>query len=447
MGLPTNGLKADLVERLRKHLEEVRPPLALRIHTPNQNSSMGVENDHNGSSGSMKGDASPKSPSRISAGSSSPTKSPRNRAGSSHSNHDMSPREASTKVHLVPAKQHLGDNPSSPMPHTAAASEARPTAEDLARKRAERFGIPVYQEMKHQPMESMAEQPTEVAESPVDESPEMEDEPGAKNTPVHHEYDELLASGIPEGSIITIEDLVIDNPNFKRIQKVLELPENGGEAKIKEIVTAVVTRINTEFEGDRSKIRAPPRLATSRLTFALKQALPRAPKKEAAPKTSKNDAKDWKKGRSEWKSNDWNSKKYVDDRNGKKNRSYSYDSLESDAEEFIRRNRLDKRSAEIMRTESRGMVAYIMDQGFNLSKYENPSREVMLRVGEYRRKKRAPGGPSHQNRGRPWKKSSRSVSKSPARSRSRSYNRGRSPSRSVSYARNTYNRDSRSRSR
>jgi len=184
------------------------------------------------------------------------------------------------------------------------------------------------------------------------------------------------------------------------------------------------------------------------LTFALKQALPRPPKKEQAPKTSKNDAKDWKKGRSEWKSNDWNSnKKYVDDRNSKKNRSYSYDSLESDAEEFIRRNRLDKRSAEIMRTESRGMVAYIMDQGFNLSKYENPSREVMLRVGEYRRKKRAPGGGAHQNRGGSWKKSSRSVSKSPARSRSRSYNRGRSRSRSVSYARNTYNRDSRSRSR
>jgi len=398
------------------------------------------DTNHAEPSSSVNGDGSPKSPSKKSSGSVSPTKSPRNRGGSGHSHDDMSPREASTRVHLVPAMKHAGDNPSSPMPHTAAASESRPSADDLARKRAERFGIPVYQEMKHQHMDTLEEKPADVVEdSRMDESPEADQEPTSKNAEVHHDYDELLGSGIPEGSIITIEDLVIDTPNLRRIQKVIELPENGGEAKIREIVTSIVTRINTEFENDRTKIRAPPRLATSRLTFALKQALPRPPKKDQPPKPARNDPKDWKKGR------DNNKKKYVDDRN--KNRSYSYDSLESDAEDFIRRNRLDKRSAEIMRTESRGMVAYIMDQGFNLSKYDNPSREVMLRVGEYRRKKRAPAGGSNSQRGGQWKKSSRSVSKSPARSRSRSYNRGRSRSRSVSYARNAYHRDSRSRSR
>ena len=367
----------------------------------------------------------------------------------------MSPREAKARVELIPAKRHGGDDPSSPVPHSAVATDSRPSAEDLARKRAERFGIPVFHDSKEQPLERMEEDaPMDDVRKAADESPETTDEAGTKSGEVHHEYDDLLSSGIPEGSIITIEDLVIDNPNFKRLEKVIALPENGGESKVREIVTAVCNRINTEFEGDRSKIRAPPRLATSRLTFALKQALPRPPKTENVQKKDSGKRNDPKKNnRNDWKSNDRNLNKkksyeYVDDRVNKKNRSYSYDSLESDAEEFIRRNRLDKRSAEVMRTESRGMVAYIMDQGFNLSKFENPSREVMLRVGEYRRNKKGPRGPGGQNRGPAWKKPpSRSASKSPLRSRSRSYNRDRSRSRSRSYARNTYDRDSRSRSR
>jgi hypothetical protein len=395
-----------------------------------------------------KGDLSPKSPSKKVSGSSSPVKSPRNRSGSGHSQHqDMSPRETKSKVELVPARQHAGDHPSSPLPHTAAASESRPSADDLARKRAERFGIPVYQEMKHQPLETMEEQIPDTVEVKMDEAKE-DAVSDRKDAQVYHEFDELIASCIPNDSIIFAEDFVIDGANLRRIQSVIDLPENGSESKVREIVLAIVNRINTEFENDRSKIRIPSRLATSRLTFALKQVLPRQPRTENRSTRDKKDAKDWKKGRADLKSNDWNAGKkksydYVDDRVNKKNRSYSYDSLESDAEDFIRRNRLDKRSAEVMRTESRGMVAYIMDQGFNLSKYDNPSREVMLRVGEYRRGKkdtgRARGGSSHQK--------IRNAIKSPVRSRSRSYNRDRSRSRSVSYARNAYNRESHSRSR
>jgi hypothetical protein len=392
-------------------------------------------------------DSSPKSPARKLSGSSSPVKSPRNRSGSGHSHQDMSPRETQTKVQLVPARQHVGDHPSSPLPHTAAASESRPSADDLARKRAERFGIPVYQEMNHQPLEPMDEQIPEIAEVEMVESKVVE-ESERKEAQVYHDYDDLISSGIPNDSIVFAEDFVVDSANLKRIKMVIELPENGGETKVREIVLALVNRINTEFENDRSKIRIPSRLATSRLTFALKQALPRQPKGDNISRREKPDARDSKKSRVDLKSNHSNTGKkknydYVDDRVNKKNRSYSYDSLESDAEDFIRRNRLDKRSSEVMRTESRGMVAYIMDQGFNLSKYDNPSREVMLRVGEYRRGKKETGG----SRAGSWNQKNRNTVRSPVRSRSRSYNRDRSRSRSVSYARNAYNRESRSRSR
>jgi hypothetical protein len=386
-------------------------------------------------------------------------KSPRKRADSSHSQHsesgnreqDVSPKSHAdrTKVELIPAKRNQGDHPTSPQKDE---DTSRPSASELAKKRAERFGIPVYHDSKQsESAQVIEERPDEAMEVTHKQHDDGKDDTqynneGNKNEETsYHDHDELLASGIPAESIITIEDFVIDSANHKRILKVIEVA--GGEDKIKEIVANVASRISKEFEGDRSKIRAPPRLATSRLSFALKQALPRPERPEKYDKKKVilgkgDDKSDWKKGRGEWKSNDWNSKSaYHNDKKGK--RSYSYDSFESDVEEFIKRNRLDKRSAEAMRTESRGMVSYVMDEGFNLDRYNNPSREVMIRMNEYRRSKRTGGG------GRSYPNDKKgSEYNSTARSRSRSYSRGhsRSRSRSRSYSRDRYDRDSRSRS-
>jgi len=75
--------------------------------------------------------------------------SPRKRAGSSHSQtsnamqEDASPKSTSSArvpVQLVPAAKHGGDHPTSPQKDD---DLSRPTISDLAKKRAERFGIPV----------------------------------------------------------------------------------------------------------------------------------------------------------------------------------------------------------------------------------------------------------------------------------------------------------------
>jgi len=357
---------------------------------------------------------------------------------------DASPKSTSSArvpVQLVPAAKHGGDHPTSPQKDD---DLSRPTISDLAKKRAERFGIPVYTKESTEPAAAISVPAVDLKPAAVhakaDEEMNIGDSKEGEHHAegeslsaqvVHHEYDDLLASGIPEGSIVSLEDFVIDNSNFKRIQKIIE--SGGGEAKVREVVGNVSSRINKEFDGDRSKIRAPPRLATSRLSFGLKQALPRLPRQEKPKPTVGGDKKKVVNLRG---GNDW---KHKDNRG----RSHSYDSFESDVEEFIRRNRLDKRSTESMRTESKGMVSYVMDQGFSLDRYNNPSREVMIRMNEYRKSKRTGGGYGERsfnngNRG--------SGYNSAARSPSRSYSRGRSRSRSRSYQRDRYDRDSRSRS-
>lgn len=335
-------------------------------------------------------------------------------------------------------------------------ADSKPSAAELARKRAERFGIPV--------VTADAPAAPVVTEKPEDH--EVEDAPKTEaRTPLESfdTYQPLLASSIPEGSIIESADFVIDHANLKRIEKVIQL---HGEDKVKEVAKQVVERINKEFEGDRSKIRAPGRLATSRLSFGLKAIISKSERREPrtdekSSSSKKNDNKggkwteeEWEQWRKEkgqkggkkdevksWKSSgyekkDWNDKSY------KKPNS---DPFESDVEEFISRNRLDRRASEAMRTESRGMVAYVMDQGFNLvHKYDNTSKEVIMRMHDYRRLKERGGQPHGRS-------SARDPSPAHAKNRDRSYSRDRSDSRgrsrSRSYSRDRYARGSRSLSR
>ena len=357
--------------------------------------------------------------------------------------------------------------------------EDRPTASELARKRAERFGIPVITE----PKSSEHEEPVDT--EPAAESDQMEVE---KTEPSNDKYRDLLTAGIPENSIIEIDDIVIDNANLKRIERVIE---SFGEDKVKEIVTAVVTKIGADFEQDRSKIRAPPRLATSRLSFALKQALPKPEreenkKKEMPKKTEikKNDTgkkgkwtdeewaewnkdsnnnkwkkddwkkDDWKKDNKDWKKDDWKKDNKDWKRDDWKDKKGGYgdkyeqkkpvrDEFESDVEEFIYRNKLDRRSAEAMRTESRGMVGFVMDEGFNLDRSNNPSKEVIMRMHAYRMKKLGRSS-RRTSRSRSRSYRDRSLSRDKRVSQKRSLSRGRSRSRSDS--RDRYDRGSRSRS-
>jgi hypothetical protein len=336
-------------------------------------------------------------------------------------------------------------------------ADSKPSASDLARKRAERFGIPVVATETVKPVDS--EMVSEEVETKADEA-KVESSETPKES--FDKYDPLIASAITENSIVESGDFVIDNANLRRLDKVIEL---HGEDKVKEVVVAVIERINKEFEGDRSKIRAPPRLATSRLSFGLKQILSKSERKhEDKPRTNdsrvkKDDRKDnkkwtdeewdqWKKSKGSskddgkgWKSNSYDDKK--DWGNKKSSYQKNSDPFESDVEEFIYRNRLDKRASEAMRTESRGMITYVMDQGFTLAhKFDNPSKEVILRMADYRKsKERGGAAPSRSH-------SKRVPSPSPrGRSISRDRSDARYRSRSRSYSRDRYVRGSRSMSR
>jgi hypothetical protein len=323
----------------------------------------------------------------------------------------------------------------------------KPSAVDLAKKRAERFGIPLVantddvKKNRHEPTERSAEHVT--------------DEPASdKKTNMMEKYRGLVISSLPEDSIIVVDDIVGDSRNANLFQKVID---QFGEDKIREIIVEVVKKIGTDFNNDRKTIDSPPRLAGFRVSRALKTALPKLEKpdrkqKEEKPTNNRTDKKDdswkkkwtdeewaewnnkkeetgglkkkdwgdWKKGQGEWKSNDWNSgdkrKNYGsnnDKWDSKKKRSNSHDAFESDVDEFIYRNKLDKKAAKILREETKGMVTYVMDQGFDLKRFDNPSREVMLRCKDYMRTKR--GGDRDSKNSRSYPAQSRS------RSRSRSY--------------------------
>lgn len=333
--------------------------------------------------------------------------------------------------------------------------DSKPSAAELARRRAERFGIPVHPDEKAD--QKMVEEEAAHADAPKDSGPnEME------------KYRHIFE--VPEGSILTTDDFVSDGRSSRLVALVIE---QSGEEKVREILNGILSKTSADFENDRSKIQSAPRLASFRLSRALKSALPKPEKPERVKKdiakketnkkedkkddrkkkwtdeewaewkknkegNQKKDWNDWKKGSGEWKSNDWNSNKKGDGKGGKKldshKRSDSYDTFESDVEEFIYSNRLDKRSAEALRTESKGMVGYVMDQGFNLNRYNNPSKEVMMRMKEYVNKKRGYGN----NRGGasrsdyPQKSRSRSRSRTGGRQAERSASRGRSRSRSDS---------------
>jgi hypothetical protein len=335
-------------------------------------------------------------------------------------------------------------------PVTEDSEGGKPSAADLAKKRAERFGIPLV--AKSDEPHGSSEPSSEKAEHPATEPAEKKPNPMEK-------YAGLIASSLEEGSIIVTEDLTGDSRNANLLQKVIE---HAGEDKVKEIVREVVAKICTDFENDRSKIESPPRLAGFRISRALKNALPKLPrpekqekkedkpaskdsgkkdswkgkwtdeewaewnkKKEESGGWKKKDWGDWKKGSGDWKSNDWNSgdkrknNKQDDGWGSKKKKNDAYDAFESDVEEFIYRNRLDNKAAKILREETKGMVTFVMDQGFDLKRYDNPSREVMLRCKDYMRTKRGD---------RSGKQSASYSARSRSRSRSRSYhNRSRSP--------------------
>ena len=347
---------------------------------------------------------------------------------------------------------HHGDSTLSPDDGDA----SRPSAVELARKRAERFGIPLV--------------PVTEPKAPVKKDHEMDTEESTEKavSAAMEPYRDLIASALPEGSILETDDFLGDNRNARLVERLIE---HAGEEKVKEVVLEVANKISVDFENDRSKIQSPPRLASFRFGRSLKAALPKsettpdrvqktiekkpAEKKDAwkakwtdaewaewsknkdqaggakkkdwsdwkkggndwksSGKDWKSGGSDWKSGGSDWKSNDkWGNKGYSNDY---KKKPVDYDSFESDVEEFIYSNKLDKRSSQALREESKGMVGYVMDQGFNLNRFSNPSKEVMMRMKAYTNNKRGYNYPA----------------KSSARSRSRSYSARRdAPSRSRS---------------
>jgi hypothetical protein len=408
--------------------------------------------------------------------------------GAPHSRADASPKHGGPAHHAASPKSAPVPKPESPKhrphdisPRNSANIEtndddaSKPSAAELAKKRAERFGIPLLTKDESKGHEVRPDDRVVQTESPETESSNKEKKPNAME-----KFRELIASSLEQDSIITLEDLVSDSRNANLFQKVID---QSGEEKVRDIIKEVVSKIKADFKDDRSSIESPPRLAGFRVSRALKAALPKLPrtdrkekeakredkredKRDDKRKEHKNDGKkggkwtddewaEWnkKKGQSDWKSNDWNSgnkrKDWGDKRDdkwdSKKKRSYEYDSFESDVEEFIYRNRLDKKASKILREETKGMVTYVMDQGFDLKRYDNPSREVMLRCKDYiRMKKDDRGGNSRGGRSARGSSRSRSPSrsrKSRSRSRSardghrsgdRSPSRGRSPSRSNS---------------
>lgn len=393
------------------------------------------------------GDSSPKlaaeSPKNTGAEShnASPKLKPAEKSDSpKHKPADHSPKNANATV----SPRHKSNENPAPSDDL---DDMKPSAVDLAKKRAERFGIPLIANT-----EDVKKTRNEADEDSTENA--VEESAGDKRANLMEKYRDLLASSLPENSIIVVEDLIGDSRNANLFQKVID---KFGEEKIKEIIAEVVKKIGTDFNNDRTSIDSPPRLAGFRVSRALKAALPKLEKperkqKEEKPTNKKNDKKDdawkkkwtdeewaewnkkkeetggwkkkdwgdWKKGQGEWKSNDWNSgdkrKNYGNNNDkwdSKKKRSDSYDAFESDVDEFIYRNKLDKKAAKILREETKGMVTYVMDQGFDLKRFDNPSREVMLRCKDYMKMKRG------VDRGG---KDSRSYSaKSRSRSRSRSY--------------------------
>ena len=353
--MPTDGLKAVLVERLKTHLE----------------SKTKKDADLSPKQQMMQSDASPGRDSR----------SPKN---------DSSPKTQSNVVADVSPK-----NSGSPKHQT---DEAAASAAELAKKRAERFGIPVYTEEAVPKEVKKAEPIVAAVADKVDEDMEKEKGPNPME-----EFRELIRSAMPADCVVlTIEDLMGDGRNAKPMRMYIEA---NGEDKLKELIGEMIGKIATEFDNDRAKIQVPVKLAAFRLSKTLRFGkFEKRTREGKGDRENKRDDKrddrgdkkkkwtddewaDWKKGP---KKDDWNNKRksYDDGYKDDYKKSRSRDPFESDVEEFIRSNRLDKRSADVMKTESKGMAEFVMDAGFNLNKYDNPSKEVMLRMKEYIQKKR-----------------------------------------------------------
>ena len=364
----------------------------------------------------------------------------------------------------MPQAESPKHKPSDPSPkHATEANVAmsddldgnKPSAAELAKKRAERFGIPLV--VKND----------EKMDEATEEKPEKDEDPQSKESKPNamEKYRALVLSSLEEGSIIVLEDIIEDSRNANLFQKVID---QCGEEKVREVIKEVVSKIKADFNNDRSTIESPPRLAGFRIGRGLKAVLPRRPREERKDEQKKDskdswkgkwteeewaewnkkkkeeDWGDWKKGKGEWKSNDWNSgnkrkdwgDKHADDKWDSKKKNKSHDPFESDVEEFIYRNRLDRKAANILREETKGMVTYVMDQGFDLKRYDNPSREVMLRCKDYIRMKRGDREQGKGSRSHSARSPSRSRSRSPVhRSRSRSRGGARSPSRGRSQSR------------
>lgn len=329
-------------------------------------------------------------------------------------------------------------------------------------------------------------------ETPLETSRDDEDQSNQQDPTAMEKYRELITESLGESLILVVDDFMSDSRTAEWIDKVIE---KSGEEKVREIIKQVSDKIAAEFKNDRSSIKSPPRLVSFRFSRSLKSLLPRPDKRERVRKDidkrgdrkkddkkssgeswkkkwtdeewaewnkkkdqtgggKKKDWGDWKKGQGEWKSNDWNNKGKTESKAPKKTRSYSYDAFESDVEEFIHSNKLDQKASKVLREESKNLVTFVMDQGFSLRSYSNPSKEVMLRMKDYIRKKRDDKydrGYSARSRSRSRSYSPKPKSNSYSRDRKyrsadydRSVSRGRSFDRGDS--RDRYDRRSRSRS-
>jgi len=327
-------------------------------------------------------------------------------------------------------------------------------------------------------------------EQPRENDPEEgENEKAGHDPSAMEKYRSLISESLGESPLLVVEDFLSDSRTASWIEKVIE---HSGEEKVRETIKQVADKIATDFNNDRTSIKSPPRLVSFRFSRSLKSLLPRPDKRERVRKDidkrgdkkqeirkdvkkkwtdeewadwnkqkeqsggwKKKDWGDWKKSQGDWKGNDWKSKgDYKGSSVSKKNRSNSYDSFESDVEEFIHSNRLDHKASKVLREESKNLVSYVMDQGFTLKTYNNPSKEVMLRMKDYIRKKRD----GKNDRGYSARSRSRSRSYSPkpkshSHSRDRNYRSAdyeRSVSRGRSFdrgdSRDRYDRRSRSRS-
>jgi hypothetical protein len=184
-----------------------------------------------------------------------------------------------------------------------------------------------------------------------------------------------------EGGVLTVQDLLCSGVNASNISAALR---DIDEDKIIDCLKRAVNEISKEFET-RDRIRWPYMLLTARFRRELRAAGARALPFDGETKDRSGRGRSRSRGRDHGRS-----------------RSPLSSRDRRLVEDFIDHNRLDRRSAEVLKYElsSRDMHR-VIDEGFTI-RASNASREVMLRIKDVQ-------SASHQRRPS-YRRSSRSRS-------------------------------------